>query len=86
MCYKRVSHAKLLVCFHVRLEVSVDEEEDVEEEAGEENPSDLREEQDGDLSVGAAHSKIKKISFFAISVNFPDTVWIFTSLRVISAL
>lgn len=64
MCYKRVSNAKLLVCFHFRLEVSADEEEDVEEEAGEENSSDLREEQDGDLSVGAAHSKIKKNLLF----------------------
>lgn len=53
-------HAKLLVCFHFRLGVSVDEEEVVEEEAGEEDSSDWREEQDGGLSVGAAHSKIKK--------------------------
>lgn len=78
-------HAKLLVCFHFRLEVSADEEEDVEEEAGEENSSDLREEPDGDLSVGAAHSKIKKSDFLLFQFIFL-TLWIFTSLRVILAL
>lgn len=63
MFIKIIFHAKLLVCFHFRLEVSTYEEEDVEEEADEEDSSDWRREQDGDLLVGAAPSKIKKSAF-----------------------
>lgn len=84
MCYKTIFNVKLLFCFHFRVEVSIEEEEDAEEECVGENSSDWLQ-SDGDLSVGAAHSKIN-IRYFAISVSPPDTLRIFTSLRVILVL